>query len=321
MDVDGLMDPEIREALKAMPVMDGFSFDNLPAMREQRNSQVALLQLSDDVERTTHMVPGRDGAPDVAVRLHRPKGATGDLPCMYFMHGGGYVFGTHLMDDLRFDRLCPALNCMGVSVEYRLAPETPYPGPLEDCYAGLKWTYDNAAQLGIDRSRLGIGGASAGGGLAAGLALLTRDRAEVPLAFQLLIYPMIDDRLTRASHKWEVPIWTPRSNDAGWRAYLGPVFGGDVPAYAAASRATDLAGLPPAYIMVGALDAFLDEDVDYAMGLTHFGVPTELHVYPGGPHGFDGLLPGTQLARRARKDIDDWLARVMTAKPEPVGAR
>jgi len=320
MDVDALLDPEIREALKAMPVMDGFAFDNLPAMREQRNAQVALLELSVQVERTTYTVPGPPGAPDVQVRVHRPKDATGDLPCLYFMHGGGYVFGTFLMDDLRFDRVCPALNCMGVSVEYRLAPETPYPGPLEDCYAGLKWVYENASRLGIDRSRLGIGGASAGGGLAAGLALLARDRGEVALAFQLLIYPMIDDRMVNASAKWEVPIWTPRSNDAGWRAYLGDYFGGDVPPYAAATRATDLAGLPPAYVMVGALDAFLDEDVEYAMRLTRSGVPTELHVYPGGPHGFDGLLPGTQLARRARKDIDDWLARVMAPAALAVGA-
>ncbi len=310
MDVDALLEPEIREALKGVPPMNGFAFDQLPAMREQRNAQVALIELSDAVERTTYTVPGRDGAPDVAVRVHRPRGASGDLPCLYFMHGGGYVFGTFLMDDLRFDKWCPMLNCMGVSVEYRLAPETPYPGPLEDCYAGLKWVYENAGRLGIDRGRLGIGGASAGGGLAAGLALLVRDRAEFPIAYQLLIYPMIDDRMTSVSSSWDVPIWNPRSNNDGWTAYLGgPRGGDDVPAYAAASRAKDVAGLPPAYVMVGALDGFLDEDVAYAQRLTHAGVPAELHVYPGGPHGFDGLLPGTHLARRARRDMEEWLAR------------
>ncbi len=311
MNVEALMDPEIAEALANMPMMDGFAFDQLPAMREQRAGQIAIMQaqLSDRVERTDHLVPGAAGDPDVPIRVHRPVGATGDLPCVYFMHGGGYVFGTHVMDDLRFDRWCTQLNCVGVSVEYRLAPETPYPGPLEDSYAGLKWVYEHAAELGIDRARLGIGGASAGGGLAAGLALLARDRAEVPLAFQLLIYPMIDDRRTNQSSTWEVPIWSPRSNADGWRAYLGPLFGQEPPAYAAASRATDLSGLPPAYIMVGALDGFLDEDVEYAMRMTHASVPVELHVYPGGPHGFDGLLPGTQLARRARADIEAWLAR------------
>ena len=310
MNVEALLDPQIGEALKNLPQMDGFAFDQLPAMREQRNSQLAAVELSDRVERKDYIVPRREGAPDVAIRVHRAVDAAGDLPCVYFMHGGGYVFGTHLMDDLRFDRWCPRLNCVGVSVEYRLAPETPYPGPLEDCYAGLKWVYDHASELGIDRSRLGIGGASAGGGLAAGLALLARDRAEVPLAFQLLIYPMIDDRRTNESSTWEVPIWSPRSNEAGWRAYLGSHFGQEPPAYAAASRAKDLAGLPPAYIMVGALDGFLDEDVEYAMRMTRASVPVELHVYPGGPHGFDGLLPGTQLARRARADTEAWLARV-----------
>jgi acetyl esterase/lipase len=308
-NVEALLDPEIAEALKSMPAMDGFSFEALPGMRAQRAALLAQVQLSDAVERTDYTVPGAAGSPDVVIRVHRPKGIEGDLPCVYFMHGGGYVFGTYAMDDLRFDRWCPELRCVGVSVEYRLAPETAYPGPLEDCYAGLKWVHDHAGELGIDRSKLGIGGASAGGGLAAGLALLARDRGEVPLAFQLLIYPMIDDTITSVSSSWEVPIWTPRSNHAGWDAYLGNLRNGDVPIYAAASRAQDLSGLPPAYIPVGALDGFLDEDVDYAMRLTRAGVPTELHVYPGGPHGFDGLLPGTALARRARADIEDWLRR------------
>lgn len=308
-NVEALMNPEVAEALKAMPVGGPYTAEALPAIRAQRMAQLAAVQLSDAVERNDYTAPGRDGAPEVTVRVHRPKGANGDLPCVYFMHGGGYIVGSYEMDDLRFDRWCTSLNCMGVSVEYRLSPETPYPGPLEDCYAGLKWVYDHAGEIGVDRSRLGIGGASAGGGLAAGLALLARDRGEVPLAFQLLIYPMIDDRMTTASSAWEVPIWNPHSNDFGWSAYLGSLRGGDVPIYAAASRATDLAGLPSAYVMVGALDGFLDEDVDYAMRMTHASVPVELHVYPGGPHGFDGLMPGTQLARRARKDIEDWLAR------------
>lgn len=313
MNVDALMDPEIAQALKALPPMDGFAFEQLPSMRAQRNAQLAAIQLSDQVERRDYTVPSAEGDPDVVLRVHRPAGVSGDLPCVYFMHGGGYVFGTYAMDDLRFDHWCRTLKCVGVSVEYRLAPETPYPGPLEDCYAGLRWVHENAAVLGVDRSRLGIGGASAGGGLAAGLALLARDRGEVSLAFQLLIYPMIDDKRVTESSTWEVPIWSPRSNRDGWRAYLGELEGGDVPIYAAAARATKLEGLPPAYIMVGALDGFLDEDVDYAMRMTHASVPVELHVYPGGPHGFDGLLPGTQLARRARKDMEEWLARTFAA--------
>lgn len=313
MNVEALLDPEIAEALKALPSFGPFTFEQLPAMREQRMLQLGAIQLSDKVERTDHTVPGPAGSPDVVLRVHRPKGAAGPLPCIYFIHGGGYVMGTYAMDDLRFDKWCPMLNCVGVSVEYRLSPETPYPGPIDDCYAGLKWVHANAPSLGIDRAHLGIGGASAGGGLAAGLALLARDRAEVPLAFQLLIYPMIDDRMTTPSSKWQVPIWPPGSNERGWAAYLGKLVGGDVPIYAAASRATDLRGLAPAQVVVGALDGFLDEDVDYAMRLTHAEVPTELHVFPGAPHGFDGIMPGTALARRGRQVMEEWLARVLRA--------
>jgi len=310
-DVERLIDREVATALAEMPRFGAFTFEQLPAMRAQRMTALGLVELSDEVERRDYTVPGRDGAPDVVLRVHRPKGVSGTLPCAYFMHGGGYVIGTYEMDDLRFDRWCPKLECVGVSVEYRLSPETPYPGPLEDCYAGLKWVHENAAMLGIDPARIGIGGASAGGGLAAGLGLLVRDRGEVPLAWQCLIYPMIDDRMTSVSSSWEVPIWPPGANERGWAAYLGPLVGGDVPQYAAASRAVDVAGLPPAYIMVGSLDGFLDEDVEYAMRLTRAGVPTELHVYPGGPHGFDGITPGTALARRARRDMEEWLARVV----------
>jgi acetyl esterase/lipase len=295
-----------------MPATGPFTFEQIPAIRAQRAIQMANVELSDQVERTDYQVPGYDGAPDVAIRVHRPKGREGALPCIYWMHGGGYVFGSYEMDDLRFDKWCPMLDCVGVSVEYRLAPETAYPGPLEDAYAGLKWVYDNAAKLGVDPNGIGIGGPSAGGGLAAGLGLLTRDRGEVPFNFQLLIYPMIDDRRVTPSSTWEVPVWPPKSNENGWAAYLGELAGSDnVPIYAAASRATDLAGLPPTLVIVGALDGFLDEDVDYAMRLTHAGVPTELHVYPGAPHGFDLLMPGTAIARRGRQIMEDWLTRVI----------
>lgn len=310
-DVEKLIDPEIAAALAAMPRFGPFTFEQLPAMREQRFAQLAAVELSDRVERTDYTIAGPTGDPDVTIRVHRAKDAQGALPCVYFMHGGGYVMGTYAMDDLRFDRWCQQLNCVGVSVEYRLSPETAYPGPLEDCYAGLKWVYDHADELGVDRGRLGIGGASAGGGLAAGLGLLARDRAEVPLAFQLLIYPMIDDRMTSVSSGWEVPIWPPASNERGWAAYLGPLVGGDVPLYAAAARAAEVAGLPSTYIMVGSLDGFLDEDVEYAMRLTRAGVPTELHVYPGAPHGFDGITPGAAQARRARRHMEEWLERTL----------
>jgi acetyl esterase/lipase len=308
MNVDALLDPEIAGALRALPAFEGgYTAESLPALRARSAARMAGIQLSDAVERTDVSVPGRDGAPEVLLRIHRPKGAAGPLPCVYSIHGGGYISGSYAADDLRFDRWCPELNCVGVSVEYRLAPETPYPGPLEDCYAGLDWIQAHAVELGIDPARIGIAGASAGGGLAAALALLVRDRAEFQITFQLLLYPMIDDSHTNHSSSWEVPIWSPTANRFGWDSYLGPLRGGDVPAYAAPTRATNLEGLPPALILVGALDGFLDEDIDYARRLNHAGVPCELQVYPGAPHGFDGLLPGAAVSRRARQRTLEWL--------------
>jgi len=186
--------------------------------------------------------------------------------------------------------------------------------PVEDCYAGLKWLFAHADELGVDPSRIAIGGASGGGGLAAGLALLARDRAEVRVAFQLLIYPMIDDRnVTPASYAITDPrMWHRESNRLGWKAYLGREGGGaDVSPYAAAARATDLTNLPPAYIPVGALDLFVDENIEYAQRLVQAGVPTELHVYPGAFHGFDLFAPSARVSKQFKGDRDDALKRAL----------
>lgn len=302
------VDPAITADLEVFPINLGdLSLEKLPTLRDLRMEMLGILQLSDAVERTDQTVPGRAGGPDVVVRVHRPKGAAGQLPCIYSIHGGGYVLGSYEMDDLRFDNWCPALGAVGVSVEYRLAPETPYPGPLEDCYAGLEWVFKNAESLGIDPKRIGISGASAGGGLAAGLALLARDRAELQVAFQMLIYPMIDDQRTTPSSQCEVPIWSPANNEFGWRCYLGELFGTEeVPAYAAPARAEDLDGLPPTGIWVGTADGFCDEDINYAQRLIQAGVPTELHVYPGATHAFD-VFPSAPISGRCRRDMLDWL--------------
>jgi acetyl esterase/lipase len=273
-------------------------------LAERRAARVTEFVLSDAVERTDHVVSA-----DVTVRVHRARNAAGPLPCLYYIHGGGYVTGSHLDLDPVFDRWCPMFGCVGVAVQYRLAPEIPYPGPLEDCYAGLRWVHEHAGELGVDPAKTGIGGASAGGGLAAGLALLARDRGEVPVAFQLLIYPMLDDRQVTPSSRADVPLWVPDENRFGWVSYLGDRYGTeDVPPYAAAARATDLVGLPSAFVLVGTLDAFLDEDVDYAMRLAAAGVLTDLHVFGGGPHGFDSQAPETMVARRAQRTLEDWLA-------------
>jgi acetyl esterase/lipase len=299
-----ILDDEIAPALDSFPITANLSVDALPAMREARGLAFAGIELSDAVERRDHVV---NDDPHVVVRVHRPRGVDGPLPCIYSMHGGGYILGSYDMDDARFDRQCVHFPCVGVSVEYRLAPETPYPGPLDDCYAGLRWTHEHAAELGIDPARIGISGVSAGGGLAAALALLARDRGEVPVAFQLLECPMLDDRQTTSSSRLDgLPIWSRESNEFGWRCYLGERYGGDVPAYAAPARATDLAGLPPGLVIVGGADGFRDEDIDYALRLNQAGVPTELHVLPGAPHGVQ-YFADSVVARRWHQMVTQWL--------------
>ena len=270
------------------------------------------------VAHTDHHVPGAPGDPDVAVRLHRERDVTLPRPGLISIHGGGYVIGSHLGDDGRFDGWCTTLQCVGISVGYRLAPETPYPGPLEDCYAALRWAYLNAAELGIDQDRIGVIGGSAGGGLAAGLALLARDRGEIPVGFQVLSYPMLDDRLQTESGRAGAPLWGPETNQYGWRAYLGAYRSNDddVPAYAVPARARDLTGLPPAFVTVGNLDGLLDEDLDYARRLIAAGVPTDVHVFADGPHAFDSMLPNTAIAARARRTLEDWLQARMHPETE-----
>jgi triacylglycerol lipase len=254
-------------------------------------------------------IPGPEGAPDVRALVYRPTDAAGPMPGILHAHGGGYVMGEPEMSDASNRLLAAALKAVIVSVDYRLPPEHPFPAPMEDCYAGLKWLHDEAGALGVDRARIAVKGESAGGGLAAGLALLARDRTEVPLAFQCLTYPMIDDRPAADPHPHTGEfVWTAASNRFGWASYLGREPGGpDVSYYAAAARAPDLAGLPPTFILTAGLDLFLEENLDYARRLSRAGVTTELIVYPGAFHGFQ-MAGDTTLSRRAEQDVRAALA-------------
>ena len=310
-NVKHLLDPELR------PVLDAFELPTVDAegVAAMRSASFASPDLSDAVVRTEHQVPGD---PPVPVRVHRAKDAQGLLPAVVTIHGGGYVIGSYDMDSPLLDRWCPTLGVVGVSVEYRLAPETPYPGPLEDCYAALRWTHDHADELGIDQNRIGLYGLSAGGGLAAALAVLARDCGEVPLASVLLDCPMLDDRQQTPSIQSEgLYVWGQGSNEFGWRSYLGDLYGSDdIPPYAAAARETNLAGLPPTCVVVGSIDGFRDEDIDYAQRLNRAGVPCELHVIAGLPHAYL-LVPGAIAVQLAMHCMDDWLSRQIT-RPQSV---
>ncbi|WP_156690299.1 alpha/beta hydrolase [Mycobacterium sp. Marseille-P9652] len=228
--------------------------------------------------------------PGAAVRLFRPAGAAKPTPALLWIHGGGYVIGTAAQDDGLCRKFSQRLGIAVASVDYRLAPEHPYPAPLEDCYSALTWL---AGLPWVDTARVAIGGASAGGGLAAALALLARDRGEVSPAFQLLAYPMLDDRSSGTGHNPNHRLWNARSNHFGWTAYLG----GADPEVAVPGRRKDLSGLPPAWIGVGTHDLFHDEDLDYADRLTAAGVPCQVEVVPGAFHGFDLAVPKAHVSR------------------------
>ncbi|MGY1814660.1 alpha/beta hydrolase [Blastococcus sp. SYSU D00820] len=265
-------------------------------------------------------VPGPPGAPDVELTVVRPRGPVRGAPGLYAVHGGGMVLGNRFfgLDGLVEDVL--EHGAVGVTVEYRLAPEHPAPAAVEDCYAGLVWFAAHAAELGVDPSRIVVTGASAGGGLSAAVALMARDRGGPALAGQVLLCPMIDDRNDSVSSRQYdgLGAWDRTTNDTGWTALLGADRGTDrVSPYAAPARADDLSGLPPAFIDVGAAEVFRDEAVDYALRIWATGGSAELHVWAGGYHGFTGFSPQAEVSRAAAAARRSWLRRVLGPPAAP----
>jgi len=310
LDTRHLVDPDIRPWLDVWPTVT-LDADNLARHRERHLPLPPIDTVGNTLQ---HRRVQRTGsAPDVPVRVYLPDDATRPLPAIVHMHGGGYVRGAAKDLEAVHRPLVKALECALVSIDYRLAPETPFPGAIDDCYAALAWTYRHADALGIDPARIGVMGESAGGGLAAALALLARDRDEYPLAFQHLMYPMLDDRTcVRAPHPHAGEfVWHAANNRFAWTSLLGHASGIDgVSPYAAAARAERMEGLPPAFIAVGAVDLFVDENIDYAQRLIRAGVPTELHVFAGGVHGFD-IVPDARVSTAARRISHEALQRFL----------
>ncbi len=298
------LDPELRPTLEAyLGTGRTFDADGLRLIREEMRARFAatppVIPPTVRVEDVT--IPGPDGDTELLLRVYRPAGST-LVPALYWMHGGGMTIGSIDMDDTLLANTVDKLGLAAISVEYRLAPEHPDPAPVEDCYAGLVWTAAHAHELGIDPERIAVGGPSAGGGLAAGTALLARDRRGPRVAFQLLFEPMLDDRaITPSSNAYEDSVvWDRNANRFGWNALLGDRAGTDaVSHYAAPARATDVDGLPPAFVDVGEIETFRDECIVYAQRLMMAGVSTELHVYRGAVHGFDLMAPDSTVARVA----------------------
>ena len=318
-----LVAPDLLPWLEAMPD-ETWGPDMLPSRRaliiELAGSGKPPLR--PDVTLEERVIPGPRAAPDVRVVIVRPRERASLEPAILHFHGGGYVAGLPEMARATVASFAGEVGAVVVSVDYRLAPETRFPGALEDCYAALAWLHANAGDLGVDPARIAVTGDSAGGGLAAGLALLARDRHEYGIAFQHLVFPALDDRTavrTDLSPLVGEFIWTQASNVYAWTSLLGePPGGPHVSPYAAPARAEDLARLPPACIQVGGLDLFVDESVDYARRLAVAGVPCELHVYPGAPHGFTmAWRAGVTTAL----DRDSHLALRHALRPHPADAR
>ena len=299
-----LLDAELAVALDAFPAMDIWT--DLPSTRNMfaqfYGDLVASLPVIQNVASADFQVPCVQG-PDVNVRVYRPADQTQKLPALLWIHGGGFCIGSLHEDDYRARQLVENLGTVVVSVDYRLAPEHPFPAPMDDCYAALHWLSENCDQLQIDRDYIGIGGLSAGAGLAAGLGLLARDRGEIKVIFQALLCPMIDNRCASPSSfsVTDERVWNRRSNLKGWDAYLGTEQSDQVlpSAYAAPSRAENLEGLPATYIAVGTVDMFIDEDRDYADRLQKAGVPTQLEIFSGGFHAFEFIVPDAAISKAA----------------------
>jgi len=303
-DPYSLVDPELLPTLKQFPAYD-LTAEMVRQFRQMPGMPPLPAPALQPVERR---IPGPPGAPEVRLWVVDPAPSEKGKPLLLHMHGGGFMM-TDPMLMPRLQGIATDCHCVVVSVDYRLAPETRYPGALEDNYAALKWVHAHAAELGIDRSRIAVGGESAGGGHAASLAIHARDRykrdrneEDVPICFQLLIYPQLDDR-TGSSQPAPPGIgnflWTASANRLAWSSLLGvPAGSSKVPAAAVPARVASVAGLPPAWIGVGSIDLFVEEDMEYARRLVHAGVATELLVARGAFHGFDLLVPDAEASKQ-----------------------
>jgi acetyl esterase/lipase len=315
---DERVDPELAATLPSIP---DFDLNDIDAARQKRLALAAARRASwvppDGVLVADHGVVAPDGRPGPRVRVYSPRALAAPVPCLYWVHGGGFVIGDLEQDDPLLADLVGRVGCVAASVDWRRAPEHPFPAAPEDAYDGLVWVATHTAQLLVDPARIVIGGASAGGGLAAALAHMARDRGGPSITHQILVYPMLDDREITASSRSAVHprLWNVERNRIAWRHYLGELSGSDeVPPYAAPARATDLARLPPTWLAAGELDLFADENIAYAQALMAAGVSTELHVYAGAYHGFDLLAPTAAISRRYVRDRQEMFDR--TLRPE-----
>lgn len=310
------LDPELGLLLADLPLMSDLNPEVLAQVRQFSTTPVEPLLEGRAVDRREVTVASPDGA-RIPLSILSPAGAdrATAAPCVYWIHGGGMVMGDRFSNiDIPlewFDRFGAVVVC----ADYRLAPEASGTTLVDDCYRGLLWTVEHADELGIDPNRVIVAGASAGGGLAAGVTLMARDQGSPAIAAQVLICPMLDHRnITTSSRQYSggPGVWTREMNEFGWRSVLGDLAGSDVPSYVSPALAGDLSGLPTTYIDAGTAEVFRDEDVDYATRIWAAGGQAELHIWAGGFHGFDALYPQARISATARQARTDWLTRILS---------
>jgi acetyl esterase len=309
-----MIDPELAAVLELLPIIDTtdlvaarIAFDDMMAQMSVEIPGIETLSIED------RLVPGWEGDPDVGVRIYRPLAAAAPVPGVLYIHGGGFIIGNIESEHAGAAAMAIELGVVVVSVEYRLAPEHPFPAPVHDCYAALSFLAAEAAALGVDPERLVVAGASAGGGLAAGTALLARDLGGPRLCFQMLQIPELDDRLETPSMRafTDTPLWNRPLAVESWRAYLGDaVDGDDVSPYAAPSRAKDLSGLPSTYLTTAEMDPLRDEGILYGLSLLQAGVSVELHQFPGTFHG-SSMVATAAVSKRGRDEATVVLRRAL----------
>ncbi len=319
MNIEERIDKEIKSFFLELPEVEDIDSDPDGIRRLMIDLNTAVrekIPKNKDITIEDIIIPGPDNGKVVPVRTYSPVSKSDNLPALLWFHGGGFILGTLDMEDPWCSAMAHETQCKVISVDYRLAPEHPFPAGVEDCYSALLWAASTSKELGIDKTRIGTGGVSAGGNMAAALTLMARDREGPELAFQFLIYPCLDDRHNTPS-SYSITnkrVWHRQMSIRAWEAYLGDKHKEEVSCYAAPARAENLSGLPPAYVTAAELDLLRDEDIEYAVRLMRSGVNTELHVFPGVIHGYEFYFHDTSISKKAREEYLEVLKRAF-AKP------
>ncbi|MGX1435560.1 alpha/beta hydrolase fold domain-containing protein [Mammaliicoccus sciuri] len=288
---------ELLDTFKNLKPMN-LTEERLPSIRSA--NEMLLKPYTDEKITQKEYYAAHDDDIQIRLKVYSPVDQKGKLPVVLFIHGGGYMFGSVEGNDAKCAKYVEDVDCVVVSVDYRLAPENPYPAAINDCYLALQWIVNHSENLNVDIERLAVVGGSTGGGLTAALTLLARDRKGPKIKFQMPLFPMIDASCsTYSSNEFkDQRVWSKALNRFAWSMYLKGVEG-EIPKYASPMHETDFSNLPPTYTTVGSLDPFRDETMNYVQALTEAGVPVEFHLYPGGYHEFEAMVPEANISKKA----------------------